>query len=478
VLRTLVNGQLRPVHPVRLIRRMLVIVGTSWLGAVGVPLATGAQSSSDGGGPLPVFNGSAAADGFRVRITQDGGTLTESGGPTAQVAVNSLSSMGYAAFPDPGETVVLAPGLVAGVLAQGPGGLPPIHLPFETPAYPLYVASDATTAPDQSMGSGPYEISASSRPESSTARATGGFQSSLNGSAALVTSTASVSRTSGGNVVAEGVAEFHSLSIGPLVIGNVKSVATMTLDAFGTVTPSTALEIAGLRIGGVPVSVREDGVVAGPATHELGLNSFTSGLLKDSGVSVEVVSAQSFPDRVLAPTLKITFPYMTPVEVPKVGRVSGTGSLMIGLASASLVGVGGVGDVTAGGGSEVSPAVPTAGTYDPEVGSAPVAGAGTPAFALNGSLPDSPTLSEDTTGDRGDTSGPPVAVDLPLPERSQLSAPPPGMNQSAGGIQGRRIALLAGYGLDVGTLYLLVAAGGIVAWAAGLLVRLLSGVRS
>jgi hypothetical protein len=52
------------------------------------------------------------------------------------------------------------------------------------------------------------------------------------------------------------------------------------------------------------------------------------------------------------------------------------------------------------------------------------------------------------------------------------------MNQSAGGIQGRRIALLAGYGLDVGTLYLLVAAGGIVAWAAGLLVRLLSGVRS
>src|SRR5439155_15478256 len=131
--------------------------------------------------------------------------------------------------------------------------------------------------------------------------------------------------------------------------------ATETMDTSGRVTPSTSLEIAGSRVGGVPVELTPQGLVAGSSTHPVPINETLNTMLKQSGITVEVVSAQTFPGRVVAPALKITMPFAMPFQVPNVGQFSGTATVIIGSATAELRGaetgeglgddgIGGIGD--------------------------------------------------------------------------------------------------------------------------------------
>lgn len=287
------------------------------------------------------FSGSAAAGGVQITITVPEAPVTntpiDGGGPTAQVVVDSIgTSGGYAAFPDPGQFTVGIPALAVGVLAGGAGGLPPLDLP-SPPNYPFFVQSDSETAPEQSVGSGPFELRATSQRTSSEASAKAGFRTELAGNAALVTSDSSLI-ASDEQVVAKAVSDIQALTIGPLTIGEVKSLAAMTLNEDGSVTPSSALEIAGLRVGGVPVSLQREALVAGSATQPLAINATLAKLLGQSKISVEVVAAQEFPDRVVAPAVKITLPFSMPVAVPNFGQFSGTATLILGSATASLVG--------------------------------------------------------------------------------------------------------------------------------------------
>jgi hypothetical protein len=434
---------------------VLVFMGAPFLSAG----PSGAQTTTN----PPAFSGSAAAGGVRVTVSVPGAPVTDTpvdgGGPTAQVAGDSLgSSTGYAAFPDPGQFVLSVPGLALGLLSGGVAGLPPVKLP-SLPNYPLFVSSDASTAPQASVGSGPLALSAKSSQGSSQASATTGFQTGLVGNGALVSSTASLAPSASGAVVVSATTDFQGLSIGPLMLGEVKSTATETMDPSGTITPSTSLSLAGVRVGGVPVELGPQGLVVAGATYPLPINQTLNALLKASGITVQVVSAQQFPGRVVAPALQLTFPFTMPFKVPGLGQFSGRVTLIIGSATAQISGASSAGANQAGDGGP--PGLLGASGSTPsgsDLGSGSTAG---------GSAP------RDAGGSVGSPS--PVAASVspsPVADPALASSPTLSGGPRAGGRSAAASRLAA---LDVRSLYLVLLVGAIVLVGAGQVVRRLGG---
>ena len=326
-------------------RRAAWVLGLAVLVIVVGPSApTGAQPAD---GPA-AFAGTAEARGLRLTFQVNPAVVTDTpldgGGPTAQVAVDSLgSSGGYAAFPDPGQGYATIPGTMAGLLATGAGGLPPIKIPTP-PNYPFFVSSNASTAPEQSMGAGPYALSAQSTDGASEASARVGIASDVVGNLALVTSRASLGQGDHDSVVAKAVSRAEGLTIGPLTVGEVESSAAVAADRSGTVTPSTSLEIDAVRIGNIPVQVNQEGLYMGGPSVPLPLNATLQEVLKASGISVQLVAArQPTPGTVVAPALEITMPFTSP-ELGE-GKSSGTVTIVAGSATASMTGVAAGADV-------------------------------------------------------------------------------------------------------------------------------------
>ena len=279
--------------------------------AVGIALvgAPGLVGASEGDA-IPGFSGSAAATGIRITMKSSNIPFTDTpidaGGPTAQVVADSGgTSQGYAAVPDPGPIVIGGPGLAAGVLAGGvPGVVPPTKLPQEPPGYPFYVHSDAGAAPEQKLGSGPFELDATSTPGASKSSARTGLQAGDSAHAGLATSSAQIG-PAGGTVVARATSRLEGLTAGPLTIGAVTSVATETLDPSGKLTPSTELRVDGLKVGDVSFALSPQGFSGGGSTTPVPLNPSLETALKPSGITVRVVAAQTFPNRVVAPALEV-----------------------------------------------------------------------------------------------------------------------------------------------------------------------------
>lgn len=284
--------------------------------AVAVPSVGSAETTtsdpSTTGPVITSFQGSAAAVGFRMAVTVPGAPATDNpidgGGPTAQVALDSIdASTGYAAFPDPGDLALTGPGLLVGLLGSGAAGLPPVNLGASPPNYPFFVTSDANK-PEQSIGAGPYRLEAKSGRTASTASATVGFQPDVVGNVAVSTTNASVV-ASGVEVVSQATSDTQALTVGPISFGQVRSRATMTLDSSGKATPASSLEIVGMRIGSIPIELTPNGFVAGNSSQAFPLNASLAQLLGPAKMKVEVVAAQQFPDRVVAPALRITMPF-------------------------------------------------------------------------------------------------------------------------------------------------------------------------
>src|SRR5713226_9150224 len=101
-----------------------------------VPLhVTGARAD----GPTGSYTTTARADAFRIGVSATGfivNSLADVSGPTAQARVDSLgTSVGFAAFPYPGDVITGVPGLVTSIVLPKLG-LPPPNLP----PYPLAVS--------------------------------------------------------------------------------------------------------------------------------------------------------------------------------------------------------------------------------------------------------------------------------------------------------------------------------------------------
>ena len=307
------------------------------MAVVVLPRPGSAQSDLDAAEAAPglsVFNASAAAAGMQLRAEVPGAPVTntpvDAGGPSAQATASSTGlRSAYAAFPDPGESIVNAPSLIAGALAAGSGGALP---PVSPPDYPFFVQA-GVERPEQTAGSGPYRLEARSDDAESRAFATAGFETGA-GYLARVRSTSSVVRTAE-SVVAEATAAAESLSIGPLTIGQVRSTARMTLDPAGRVVPDTALEVTGMRIGTATVSLTPDGLVVGGGTaHGVPAGPTVNDLLAPSKITVELVAAQRHPDRVIAPALRLVFP----VDASPSGQGPTMMTAIVGFATALLNG--------------------------------------------------------------------------------------------------------------------------------------------
>jgi hypothetical protein len=250
----------------------------------------------------------------------------------------------------------------------------------------------------------------------------------------------------------------QGLSIGPLTLGEVKSTATETIDANGTITPSTSLEIAGLRIGGVAIEMTPQGFVAGGPTYPLNINSILDGLLKAAGIKVEMLAAQQFPGKVLAPAMQITFPFAMPFAIPNLGKFSGTVTMIIGSTTAQMSGA------AAGAASGDTGATPAAGSAGSGTSTGFGAASGTPAVGSSGGSPSSPSVGSVPS---------PSPASVPLLAAPRPSAP----SRLASSPVGRRAGLGAIRTLDIRSLYLVLVAGVVVAVASGQLIRRL-GVRS
>jgi hypothetical protein len=248
------------------------------------------------------------------------------------------------------------------------------------------------------------------------------------------------------------------------------------LDSSGAATPSSSLEISGVRVGTVGVSVVPDGVVVGGPMVPVPVNATLASLLKPSGISVEVQPAQQFPDRVVAPALRITMPFAMPVGVPQLGQFSGTMTVTVGAATAALTGAGtseseviNVGREDAGGVPEgqASPDSVVSSIESGSVESGPVESGPVEV----GSVVDVPA-GEEPVGEAGLGSSPATGEMATGPV-----APSGGSSPSVPAPVGvRESRLLAGSRVDLGSSYVVVLVGAGVAMGAAQLIRLL-GVR-
>jgi hypothetical protein len=396
-----------------------------------------------------VFRGSGSAVGIRMIFNAPGfpGTDTpmDSGGPTATVKVDSLGgSLGYAALPDPGQFATTVPGLIAGLAAGGAGGLPPATVPT-LPNYPLFVSTDATTNPHQEIGEGPYRISADSKPDSGTAEAMGGFRISEAGNAGLATSKAGVIPDAD-DVVSTATARLQGLVLGPITFGEVVSTATETLDAAGRVTPSSSLQIAGMRIGGQPVSVTPNRLNLPGPSYPFPVDKASGDQLKSYGVSMQLVTAKPGKDSITAPALVIILPAAITGFTD-----GGTFTVVLGGATAGM-----------DGNSTTAPALAPAPAT--QTGFGPAVVTGTPAALA--ALTPSAALARTPVG--SPVGQPTRTVDLVPPVASRITYDAVAVGNSA--------SLGPGRSLDVRWMYLPVAVAALVIFGLGQLIQNL-GVR-
>jgi hypothetical protein len=130
--------------------------------------------------------------------------------------------------------------------------------------------------------------------------------------------------------------DIQGLEIGPLIFGEIRSVATETRKGDGTIVPSSSMYINGVQIGGFPIGMSDTGFTGAPGSGPKQLNEAFASMLKGSGQSVTVVAAQAFPTAVVAPTIQIS----GPLQIPGLTTAPGTYTINIGAATASVQGSG------------------------------------------------------------------------------------------------------------------------------------------
>jgi hypothetical protein len=100
----------------------------------------------------------------------------------------------------------------------------------------------------------------------------------------------------------------------------------------GVPTRSRTTTVTGLQVGGLPVSLTAEALDVAGTPVPLPLGATLSALLAGAGIQVELLPAGDFPDRVVAPSLRITIP----VDGSAAGAGRGTATLVLGGATATL----------------------------------------------------------------------------------------------------------------------------------------------
>lgn len=355
-------------HPLRRVVATVTAAGLVLALPIGIgPLSVGPAHAAHAA--LVSFDAVAAADGMRAQVQVPDAPLSsqvvDAGAPTAQTEVNDLgTSSGFASDPYPGATVLSGPGLVAGETG------------VNVPGYPLIAQSSAPSTPSSSAEGG--LLNAASTATMSTASATAGAPTAVNGVGDLAATALSRLGADGG-VTAQANEDAQDINLaGVLHIGAVKSSATLVIDAAGTAHPSTQTVVSDATIAGVAVTIDSTGITLAGADHALPDTSSVTGPLSSAGITVSVVKPTITPTQVLSGALVITetqqgdtYTYTFGRAVAAVQAATGSGS---SLGPASLTGVGP--SPSAGSGTGVPGGSSNSGITPAGSGSAVTAGGG------------------------------------------------------------------------------------------------------
>jgi hypothetical protein len=152
-------------------------------------------------------------------------------------------------------------------------------------------------------------------------------------------------------VAAHAEAIIGDLTAGPLRISGLRTSATLTRRADGTIKRDSGLTVASASTAGVPISIGAGGITVASTSIPIPGAGSLRDLLKGSGIDVHVLAGESTDTSVMSPVLVITTPFVSLLNNP------GTATYVIGRATALLDVVTSPAPPTA-----IAPAAPTAGS--------------------------------------------------------------------------------------------------------------------
>ena len=309
-------------HPrvrVRL-RRPALGVGLAALVALSVPVAPRAQEQAPVDPGYTFVSANSGADGIRVHFDIVGflpvTPALSLGSVTAEAFVESTRRTAVALLPDPGGTVVAAPGLAAGLV-----GVPNV------PGYPLIARAEdpfvpsAEASPVQGTGLGVIRAEASADRAAASARAgrigagdgltglapvnelvaalAGQLDLPLSGPL-LDLGTAQVEveevRSGPAQLRATATTRLSGLQLlGGLVrIASIETTATAALDGTTASAEPPTVEVSGVTVAGVPAALTEDGLSLAGSSSPLGdlLSPLTDPLLQQ-GLALRIAPSEA-----------------------------------------------------------------------------------------------------------------------------------------------------------------------------------------
>jgi hypothetical protein len=375
-------------------------VATLMLAGAGPLHATGASAD----GPTGSYTTTARADALRIGVSATGfvvSSLADVSGPTAQARVDSLgTSVGFAAFPYPGDVIAGAPGLVTSLVVPKLG-LPPPNLP----PYPLAVSSQYPGQPAQKVDEPALSLTAESSVGSSAGHATATGADSDGNAIGKAVANATSKVDSSGELVADAASTVESVTIsGIFRIGQV--VATAHASSAGTGAPATrsSFSAEGMTVAGVPVELTEKGLVLAGSTVPLPPSSSVAQALAASGIDVQYLAPVTSPGDVRSAGFFVS------VAVPSPTGNKFTVVYTFGIVRAGVDGSVGAsaspGPVSSAGSSEFAPAAGGVASLPPK------AATGTGAISLAPSVAPSPSSGLQTSaapsaaGSRRTATGP------------------------------------------------------------------------
>jgi len=268
----------------------------------------------------PGFSAVAGGEVAHVDVVVQPGLLVERlvdpGSSIAQSALDSLgASTGYASTPYPGETVVGAPPLLAGLLPVAP------------PDYPFYTSSTYPTTPHGHAAAGNVSLDATSAAASSQSTATDG----LNRTRSSVSSDANT-----GEVVAEAESDLGGVDLGAgFSLSNLRSSVKVVRDGSGNLRRESELSVGRLMVLGQSFRITPDGVELLGQKVPVGIKpdellGTLLAQLASHGVTVKVLDAAKTDTGMTSGAVQVT--YGGPVPKYGNGRISYT----LGRTSASI----------------------------------------------------------------------------------------------------------------------------------------------
>lgn len=266
-------------------------------------VATGVVGLLGGGGTAaaqatPVFFGTASAEGLRIGLVAVGAPVTnqlvDAASPLAQASLDSTTgAASIASVAYPGDLVLTAPGLVAGLTGGATSGL--------IPEYPLVAQAGSTTTPSSRVELPGMTMAATGETGHASATASVGNPVVDAVPSLTYTTTADVTVDDAGVVTATATAVTSAIAVGPLSIGSITSTSTVTRAPGEEPVRDASFEIAGIKVLDLDLTIglTDEGLVLGGTTIPLPLTALTD-LLAAVGFEIDLLDEIVTDDGVIA----------------------------------------------------------------------------------------------------------------------------------------------------------------------------------